>query len=59
MFDGVGARKDAKKVLVVFTDKSSGAEESALRGQNGIVKPGDHLVEVQCGVKLLVLKLAG
>ena len=25
-------------------------------GQNGIVKPGDHLVEVQYGVKLLVLK---
>lgn len=31
LFDGEGARKNAKKVLVVFTDKSSALNENTLR----------------------------
>ena len=31
LFEGDGVRQNAKKVLVVFTDKSSGLDESVLR----------------------------
>lgn len=59
MFDGVGARKDAKKVLVVFTDKSSGAEESALRSSATVLENEEvEIIAVSIGVEADAKELA-
>ena len=52
MFDGAGARKNAKKVLVVFTDMSSGADENALRSAATVLENEEvEVIAVSIGVE--------